>query len=396
MGRRSQFPGVEQHGHTLRVSFSHQGARCREQLGWAPTAANYARAAKLVVEVERAIAGGTFDYIAYFPNSPRAAKKSLLFPAVAKEWAETLEGELADSTIENYLILLNKHWIPRLKDKSITAITPGDIKRAITAAKFKSAKTRNNAVSVANLVFQYAVGERYITEPPTKGIEQKEHEAPEPDPFTMDEMRDILKWLAQHRDPQTHNYFAFAFGTGMRTGELVQLQWSKVDLRSGYVRVDESRVLQKVKSTKTNRRRDVELSDLARTALVAQKAHTFLAGGHVFLNPNTGDPYYNQQAPWLQLRACLKALKIRHRPAYNTRHTFATMAMMSGSTPYWVSKQLGHASLKMTLEVYAKWITGADDGREVGKLNAFMGQSLGQNGATKGSPGVSAHEESVV
>jgi integrase len=36
-------------------------------------------------------------------------------------------------------------------------------------------------------------------------------------------------------------------------------------------------------------------------------------------------------------------LGIRQRPAYNTRHTFATVALMAGVNPAYSARQLGHA-----------------------------------------------------
>lgn len=385
MGRRSDFPGVEQHGHTLRVAFTFDGERCREVLGWEPSPANWARAAKLRADVQRAIRTGTFQYATYFPNSKHASTRSHLFADVAQDWIDA--QELADSTADNYERILNVHWLPQIGEIALADITPGQLKRAIKKAAFKSDKTRNNCVSVLRMVFEFALGEKYLTASPATGLGHIKTQTKEADPFTVDEMRAILDWLRSKAKPQTHHYFWFAFFSGMRTSELLALKWEKVDLRSPTVRVDQALVLQKTKGTKTSESRDLELNGEAVEALMAQKAHTYLAFENVFLNPNTGLPYYNQQAPWLAMRGCLKALGIRHRPAYNTRHTFATMNLMAGANPYWVSKQLGHASLEMTLKVYARWIKGADHGREVGKLDTFLGQFLGQKGATEGKRG---------
>lgn len=378
MGRRSDYPGVESHRGTLRVSFQVAKERCRESLNLPDTPGNRAKAAALRREIERRLNLGTFEYAEFFPNSKRVSRHDHTFAAVAQEWLE-LQAELATSTIEGYEQILNTHWIPKIGASAISAVTPGIFKRTLIDAKFKSDKTRNNCLSVGRMVFAYAIGERYIRDDPSKGLEFSTAEPEEPDPFTYDEMRAILKWMSERAHDQVHNYFWFAFFSGMRTSELIQLQWAKVDLHSGLVRVDEAWVRGEVKSTKTNKRRDVELNSESRAALVAQKAHTYLAGKHVFLNPNTGSPYYNQQSVWRVMRAALKALGIRHRPAYNTRHSFATLNLMAGANPYWVSKQLGHASLEMTLKAYAKWISGGDQGRERGRLEQFLKDQAGSD-----------------
>lgn len=385
MGSRTQFPGVEQHGTTLRVTFSYKGERCRELTGWEPTPANWARAAKLRAEVKRAIRSGTFDYATYFPNSKHVRTRSKLFLDVAQEWLDA--QELANSTADNYERILNTHWIGALGEKSVQEITPGLLKKTIKGRAFKTTKTRNNSVSVLRMVLEYAKGEKYIAESPAEGLAHVKAQRSPPDPFSLAEMYSILEWLERNAKAQTHNYFRFAFFSGLRTSEILALQWDRIDFKRGLVRVDEAFVLGKRKGTKTSEVRDVELNENSIAALKAQKEHTFLAFKHVFHNPNTDEPYYNHQAPWLALRACLKALGIRHRPAYNTRHTYATMLLMAGVNALLVSKQLGHASMQMTLTVYANWVKDSDQGREMAKLSAFLGQNLGQKGATKGLAG---------
>jgi len=121
-------------------------------------------------------------------------------------------------------------------------------------------------------------------------------------------------------------------------------------------------------STKTNTARKVKLTTETLAALLRQKAHTFKIGGKVF-----HDPYYNE--PWLYKRitdsafwaTTLKRCGIRHRRAYNTRHTYATIGLMAGVNPAFMARQLGH-SLEMFFKVYAKWIDGQNDDREMVKL----------------------------
>ena len=78
-------------------------------------------------------------------------------------------------------------------------------------------------------------------------------------------------------------------------------------------------------------------------------------------------------------------LGIRHRDAYQTRHTFATLTIMDGVNAVGVGRQMGHASLRGTLDVYAKWIDKADRGRERDKASlAFCRTELaGKNGSMK-------------
>ena len=125
--------------------------------------------------------------------------------------------------------------------------------------------------------------------------------------------------------------------------------------------------------TKTFTKCDVELNRRATAVLNHQKNHTFLKDSYVFENPVTGEPYSEQRplrrAYW---NPTLKALGTRERACYQTRHTFATLNLMAGANPMWVSKQLGHASMQMLLSVCSKWIDGADKIQERGKIDAMF------------------------
>ena len=87
--------------------------------------------------------------------------------------------------------------------------------------------------------------------------------------------------------------------------------------------------------------RDVELSDRAWAAIEAQRAHTQLAGKEIFWNPATGAPWTDIQSQWRIWQRCLKRPGLRYREPYQTRQTFAMLALIfpnrgttSGSMPH--------------------------------------------------------------
>lgn len=128
--------------------------------------------------------------------------------------------------------------------------------------------------------------------------------------------------------------------------------------------------------TKTGRERLVILNDRALTALKKMKLITFLEGKQIFLSPRTGKPFATDKAPRVEFTAVLKKVGIRHRPAYNTRHTYATACLMAGMNPAFVANQLGH-SVQILLSTYAKWIHGETSKAEMEKING-VGPRLGQ------------------
>jgi len=104
----------------------------------------------------------------------------------------------------------------------------------------------------------------------------------------------------------------------------------------------------------------VKLLQLAREALQAQKAHTYLRGAEIFLNPRTGEPWTGDQAirktMWTPI---LKRVGVRYRRPYQTRHTYASMMLTCGESPVWLAQQMGHSDFTMIARTYGRWIPDA-------------------------------------
>ena len=56
----------------------------------------------------------------------------------------------------------------------------------------------------------------------------------------------------------------------------------------------------------------------------------------------------------------LEKAGLHRRPLHSTRHTFATLLLNQGESPVYVKDQCGHSSIKITVDVYGKWIRTPD------------------------------------
>ena len=45
-----------------------------------------------------------------------------------------------------------------------------------------------------------------------------------------------------------------------------------------------------------------------------------------------------------------------HFSPHCLRHTFASLLLQQGESPVYVQRQLGHASIKLTVDTYGKWL----------------------------------------
>jgi integrase len=372
--------GVEVRERSIRIAFTLDGQPCRRTLQLngaplAPTPANIKHARRLAAEIKDKIRHGIFSMAEYFPEDGDTGLLTL--GDQLDRWLGS--QRLETSTKAGYSSAI-KFWKGLLGSKPVKALIHSDILTALAKRPDLSGKTVNNYVSVLREAMELAVLDKVITASPVAGVPRAKHQKPPVDPFTQAEAEAICAYMGKHYPAQVANYVEFKFFTGLRTSESFGLRWPSVDLPSKYFTVSQGIVRGEEKdSTKTNEARTVILNSRALAAIKRQAEHTRMTGEHVFLDPRYGTPWTEERAfrrsYWTP---ALKALGIRYRPPYNTRHTYATIMLMQGMTPAFCAKQLGH-SVEMFLRTYSKWLDGGQDALEMAKLeNALSGKNLGK------------------
>ena len=354
---------------SIEISFMYKGTRCRERIPLKPTAANLKRAENHRSAILHAIATDSFDYAATFPNSTNAAKFAVqkgdveLLENYLDKWLDVQKQHLKTSTYDTYRKITMGKLIPWFGHLRVSAIGKKDVKLQLAKVEATN-KTLANIQSVLRKAMQDAVDDEVIETNPFHGwcYSKKEEvrERDEIDPFTKDEQAVILASL----EGQGRNLIQFAFWTGMRTSELVALDWGDVDFVRGVVVVSRA-MTQTAKAAEVPKteagRREVKLLAGALEALQAQKQHTWLAGAEIFQNPQTGKRWAGDQPIRKTLWTwALKRGGVRYRYPYQTRHTYASMMLSAGEHPMWVAKQMGHADWTMIARTYGKWMPDAD------------------------------------
>lgn len=346
---------------TIEITFTFNGVRCRERIKLKPTAVNLAKAERHRAAVLHAIAAGTFDYATTFPGSKNIAKftdkPALTVDKYLNDWLSGKRPQIKSSTYNDYLKTV------RIINEQFGSMQLCDLKRKPIAEWARglgcSNKRISNLISPLRAALTDAAHHELIDTNPIAGWTYKKIMPPKSsdvEPFTRVEQELILAQLTG----QGKNLIQFAFWTGLRTSEIIELEWGDIDWNRGIARVERAKTqyADEAETTKTKSgERDVKLLPPALDALKSQKAFTFLQDGKVFLNPRTGEPWTGDQAIRKTLwTPALKKAGIRYRRPYQTRHTFASMMLSAGEPLAWVSKQLGHSNVLMTAKVYATWI----------------------------------------
>jgi integrase len=125
-----------------------------------------------------------------------------------------------------------------------------------------------------------------------------------------------------------------ALNTGMRLGEILKLKWEQVDLRHGFILLDD---------TKNNERRQIPINSTLREVL--EKLPIGLKIEHVFTGDD-GKPYNRVKSSFA---TALKRANILDFRFHDLRHTFASQLVMSGVDLATVKELLGHKSISMTM-----------------------------------------------
>jgi integrase len=359
MGTNEQIPklprGVRVRGEKLYLDFRYKGERFFEPLRLEATKANIKYAEVFLNGVKSEIVRGIFDFAATFPNSAKLKRVVNTVPTVGDlmdSWRKTTAKSLQPSSLRGYEMSIKNHVMPRWGATHVDEITPIAIAKWIATIGLKGKTIRNHLIPL-RLVLGDAVINGHIKNNPLASIDVKRLIPDDQndsdyviEPFTPSEITAIVDKSAG----QFKNLWQFAFWSGLRTSELMALQWGDIDFSNNTVRVQRALVEGKIKKPKTKSGlRDVYLLPAALHALNQQKQYTLLAGELVF---NCGA----RNLWWSKWSLALRLAKLRHRPQYQTRHTYASMMVSAGESVYWVAKQMGHKDAAMVTRVYGQWL----------------------------------------
>ena len=170
-----------------------------------------------------------------------------------------------------------------------------------------------------------------------------------PDPFTAEERDRIIEYWKEK------NFFYFPwvftlFHTGMRPSEASALKWADVNLEGKEIRISKSRYMGTDSAPKTSAsKRPIEIDDDVVEVLKVLPSRE-LGIESVFVN-KYGEPMNAKKWSEHNWKRPLKALGIRHRKFYATRHTFITEAIKRGENLLAVAQYCG-TSLAMIQNDY--------------------------------------------
>jgi integrase len=289
--------------------------------------------------------------------------------------------------------------ITEISDDRVEEFILSLLQKKVQKSERKLAKDSiRNIVSALRSGLSHAVKKKWLAANPAAHHGKLYSSAPkirdEVDIFTREEIPVLLDVVRKHYGFENYVLTLTLLHTGLRAGEAAGLKWSDFDFKDRFIIVRRQYDRGRERKTKTKKIRNVDMSDVLQRELQVlkkQRQEEYLAKGKneipewVFLNSLEKPPDMGNFRGRIYWKACDKA-KIRRRRVHDTRHTFASILLMNGESPAYVKDQLGHSSIKMTVDVYGHFVKESNR-QAVNRLPAPAG--LMQPDATPAQPGPS-------
>lgn len=316
------------------------------------------------------------------------------FSVWAEHWLKMKKTEVGNSQYGHYVTYVNylKDYIGETAIKDIRMLHIQTIINDLyeqnpNTGMPSSKKTLKGIKSTAKQIFEFAIDNKVLDYNPADKVKISK-DAPEQEREAIS--KEQQKWIAETPDEMQTAAMIMLYA-GLRRGELIPLLWDDINFDKKTITVNKAVDLSDdkavLKGTKTKAgTRDVTIPDILVEYLKKEKKK-----GKLVCPSSKGKMYTATQwkRAWnsylfnLDLKygknkdrkskfdPRYKGLSIDRITPHMLRHTYCTNLILSGVAPVTVKKQMGHASIRITLDIYTH-ITEEFKENDMNKYNDFL------------------------
>lgn len=307
-----------------------------------------------------------------------------------KDWFETwltvYKTDLKESTISTYRQVFKNCIAAEIGNKKINAVKAETLQKLINELVQNgiSYKRASLVYIVLNGIFTHAkrlhyinvnpMAEKAVILPPKKRFKDREYKQGKRLIFMDPKQKDLF--IEYSKGSVYQDIYIFMLNTGTRLGEATGLQWSDVDFQKKEIHISHTlnyirgrgRILDTTKSESSNRVLPMsnKVFELLKRIRLEQIENRSALGSSwkeephlcnmVFTQP-TGGAFWESDIRVDMNHISEKIVKDGHDfqriSPHTFRHTFATLGLKNGIPPKVMQKLLGHASIRITLDIYA-------------------------------------------
>ncbi|MDH2910265.1 MAG: site-specific integrase [Candidatus Eremiobacteraeota bacterium] len=309
-----------------------------------------------------------------------------------ERFLESNESRLAATTRQRYASILKNHIKPELGKIALSQLSPLHLEQAYAKWVQRGRIREAGGLSHRTVLHYHRLLHRVLAQAVKwKLVTRNVADAVNPPRPVHREMRalseqEVAKLVESLDQPSGHVIAQGGFSsessfpvaikcalyTGCRLGELLGLKWEDLDSPGGSIVIRRS--LQEVggtvfvKETKTRKSRVISIPPYLVQVFQTHKAQqntlrlalgeAYRDDGFIFARSD-GSPIRPQMMSQAA-KALFKRLNVNCR-LHDLRHTHATLLLKSGVSSKVASSRLGHASVGITLDLYAHVLPGMDE-----------------------------------
>lgn len=310
-------------------------------------------------------------------QSLKSVKGEITLDQWFERWMEIYKEKcVRPNTKREYTHIYKKNISPYLGGRFINSLAKSDIQLLIdrTSENNYAYERQNKVKVILRDMLQRALEDDLIIKNPVSGIKLRADKEIKAKSLSVEEQEIFFDFC---RNTFYDNLFNVAVNTGLRPGELFALQIEDIDLISGLIDVNKTLVYQKyltdtkkefhIEPPKTKQSyRKVPINSVCRVYLEAQLKLKKIVSEkrpkqqNSYLFTTKFNTPLNSQILSDAIKAVIRQINLT-RPfddqfelfsGHTFRHTFATRCFENGVDGKVVQSYLGHASLKMTMDLY--------------------------------------------
>ncbi|MDI6766027.1 MAG: tyrosine-type recombinase/integrase [Bacteroidota bacterium] len=255
-----------------------------------------------------------------------------------QEYSKSVHTIKTQKSIENAF----REFIRIVGDVRLDKIGVREIESFLAQKKAEASEwtARKYYIHLAS-AFETAIRWNYISTNPFKKVQKPKTKEVQPLFLTKEEMKSLLNIID---DVQLKNLYLVAVFTGLRLGELLNLQWSDIDFVLRVIHVRNSETF----TTKSRKNRSIPMNDQLYEALAMMKE---TAGSELVFHSN--GKRLSAERVSKTFKVYVRRLGLNDKLHFHSlRHTLASWLVQDGVNIYEVQKLLGHSNISVT-QVYS-------------------------------------------
>lgn len=294
-----------------------------------------------------------------------------------KRWMEVYKDKsIRPNTKREYTHIYYKNISPYLGERKINSLVKSDIQQLIDIAydaNYKYERQSKIKVILADML-ERALEDDLIIKNPTKSVKLRSEKEIEAKTLTLSEQETFFEYC---KNTFYDNLFNVAVNTGLRPGELFALTLDDIDFEEKTINVNKTLVYQQyltdtrkefhLEPPKTKQSyRKVPMNSICKEYLLKQIELKKIVSQkrpkeqNSYLFVSKFNTPLNSQMYSDAIKAIIKQINLTRSfddefeifSGHTLRHTFATRCIENGIQPKVVQTYLGHATLKMTMDLY--------------------------------------------